>query len=50
MKIKQIIWLDAIVEKLAVKHHVEPNEVEEVLQNKPQFRFTSKSEREGENI
>jgi len=29
--IDDIIWLDAIVEKLAWKHRVLPNEVEEVL-------------------
>lgn len=28
MRLEEIIWLDAIIEKLAVKHRVEANEVE----------------------
>ena len=39
MRIEEIVWLDAIVDKLAVKHGVGIEEVEEVLGNKPQFRF-----------
>ncbi len=31
MKIEGIIWLRDIVDKLALKHHVETHEVEEVL-------------------
>ncbi len=30
MSIEEIIWLETIVEKLAVKHCVTPDEVEEV--------------------
>ncbi len=38
MRIEGIIWLHAIVEKLAVKHHVAPyEEVEETLNNHPKF-------------
>jgi hypothetical protein len=29
MRIRGIVWLREIVDKLAVKHHVEPHEVEE---------------------
>lgn len=50
MRLEEIIWLDAIIEKLAVKHRVEANEVEEVLGNKPKFRFVEKGEREGEDV
>ncbi|NEQ64663.1 MAG: BrnT family toxin [Symploca sp. SIO2D2] len=50
MRVEEIIWLHAIIEKLALKHHVEPNEVEEVLRNKPKFRFVEKGEREGEDV
>ncbi len=50
MKIEGIIWLHAIVEKLAVKHRVETYEVEEVFQNNPRFRFVEKRNREEEDI
>lgn len=50
MRLEEIIWLDAIIEKLAVKHRVEANEVEEVLGKKPKFRFVEKGEREGEDV
>ncbi|HAZ47892.1 MAG TPA: hypothetical protein DDW76_03310 [Cyanobacteria bacterium UBA11369] len=50
MRVEEIIWLDAIVEKLAVKHGVIPDEVEEVLRNRPKFRFVEKGEREGEDV
>ncbi|HEY6363357.1 MAG TPA: hypothetical protein VI585_01070 [Candidatus Binatia bacterium] len=39
MRIGGIVWLREIVGKLAVKHHVQPHEVEEVLANTNQFRF-----------
>ena len=50
MRIEEIIWLDAIVEKLAVKHGVRPDEVEEVLRDRPKFRFVEKGEREAEDV
>ncbi len=50
MRIEEIVWLDKIIDKLAVKHRVNTNEVEEVLSNKPKFRFLEKGNREGENI
>jgi uncharacterized DUF497 family protein len=50
MRIEGIIWLEAIVEKLAVKHHVEPEEVEEVLLNRPKFRFVESGDRAGEDV
>ena len=42
MKIEGVIWLEAIVEKLAVKHRVESHEVEQVLGNYPKIRFMEK--------
>ena len=42
--------MDAVIEKLAVKHRVEPDEVEEVLRNKPKFRFVEKGDRKGEDV
>lgn len=50
MNIEGIIWLNRFVDKLAFKHQVEPYEVEEVLSNKPKFRFVEKGERKGENV
>ena len=50
MKIEGIIWLTNIIDKLAVKHHVEIYEVEEVLENKPRFRFVEKGDRKDENV
>ncbi len=44
MRIEEIIWLDQIIDKLVVKHRVATNEVEEVLSNKPKFRFVEKGE------
>jgi hypothetical protein len=45
MKIEGVIWLGNVVDKLAVKHHVEIEEAEEVLSNRPKFRFVEKGER-----
>jgi len=50
MNINEIIWLDAIIEKLASKHGVDIDEVEEVFNNKPQFRFIEKGTRVGEDV
>lgn len=50
MNIKEIIWLDAVVDKLAVKHHVEIEEVEAVFSNNPQFRFVEKGKRADEDV
>lgn len=50
MRIEEIIWLDRIIEKLAIKHRVSPLEVEQVFGNKPKFRFVEKGERKEENV
>ena len=50
MRIEGVIWLRDIVDKLASKHHVETDEVEEVLNSKPKFRFVEKGERRGEDV
>jgi uncharacterized DUF497 family protein len=50
MRIDHFIWLDNIVEKLAFKHQVETQEVEEALRNRPKFRFVEKGDREGEDV
>ena len=50
MNIEGIIWLRAVIDKLAFKHHVEINEVEEIFSGKPKFRFIENGEREDENV
>jgi uncharacterized DUF497 family protein len=50
MKLRGIIWLREIVDKLAFKHHVETHEVEEVLDGNPNIRFVERGERKGENV
>lgn len=44
------IWLEPIVEKLHVKHRVEVEEVAEVFERRPLFRFVEKGHRSGENV
>ncbi len=50
MKIEGIIWLRAVIDKLAFKHHVDIHEVEELFASEPKFRYVEKGEREAENI
>lgn len=50
MVIRQIIWKDQFVEKLATKHGVSIEEVEEVLNSKPHIRKVSKGKVKGENV
>jgi uncharacterized DUF497 family protein len=50
MRIDGVIWLRAVVDKLADKHNVEPFEVEEALSNKPKIRRVEKGERKGEDV
>ena len=50
MKIQGIIWLRDVVDKLLFKHSVETYEVEEVLNDKPKFRFVEKGSRENEDV
>jgi uncharacterized DUF497 family protein len=50
MKIEDIIWHENIVNKLASKHNVEIEEVEEVFDDSPMYHFTVNGNREGENV
>jgi len=50
LKIREIIWLEDIVEKLERKHKVKKDEVIELLENKPKFRFVEKGHQKGENV
>ena len=50
MTIREIIWLVDIVEKIERKHGVRKDEVIEVLENNPKFRFIEKGHRKGEDV
>jgi len=50
MIIDDIIWLQDILEKLELKHHIYQEEVEQVFANAPQYRFLEKGKIEGEHI
>lgn len=39
-----------VVDKLVFKHHVETDEVEQTLENKPRFRFVEKGNKKGEDM
>lgn len=50
MKIRGIIWLRNIVDKLAWKHNVKTEEVEGVFNRMPHYRFIENGDVEGENL
>ncbi|MCU0288100.1 MAG: BrnT family toxin [Acidobacteria bacterium] len=50
MKLEGIIWLRDVVDKLLLKHHVDIEEVEEMLSSKSKFRFVEKGKIEDEDV
>ena len=50
MRIVGIVWLRAVVDKLANKHSVDTTEVEEVLSNRPRFRRIARGHVAGEDL
>jgi uncharacterized DUF497 family protein len=50
LQIKGLLWLDEIVDKLHYKHNITQQEVKEVFNSKPSFRFVEKGHRSGENV
>ena len=50
MKINGIIWLESIIDKLHWKHHVTIDEVEEVFNRSPRYRFIEEGDVEGEDL
>ncbi len=50
MRIVEIIWSPAVVDKLAWKHDVEPYEVEEVLFGRPVYRKVQRGNVPGEHV
>jgi len=50
MRISGIIWLQKIVDKIETKHHLGPEEVEEVFANRPEVRFIEDGDISGEDV
>lgn len=50
MKIRGLIWDYQVLEKIAIKHHVYREEVREVFDRRPLFRFVEKGNHAGEDI
>jgi uncharacterized DUF497 family protein len=50
VRIEGIIWIEEIAEKLASKHHVSTDEVEDLLAARSRFRFVERGHRPGENV
>lgn len=50
MYIDDFIWLPDVIDKLATKHHVTQDEVEEVFFSRPRFRFVELGYRQGEDV
>lgn len=50
MRLYEIIWKDRFVEKIARKHSVTTDEVEEVLFSSPHVRLAEKGRVKGENL
>jgi len=50
MYIDDFIWLPDIVEKIAAKHELTQDEVEEVFFGRPHFRFVESGFRAGEDV
>ena len=50
MRIVDIIWLPHIIDKLAWKHNVEPEEVDQILFGKPLFRKVQRGHIPGEHV
>ena len=50
MQLHYVIWKDRFVEKIAAKHNVTTDEVEEILFSKPHVRLAEKGRVKGENL
>jgi len=50
LRIYDVIWKNAFVEKLYAKHDITTDEVEEVLFTKPHIRFAEKGHIGGEHL
>lgn len=50
MKVREIIWLDVIEDKIQRKHNVKSEEAEEVFKKRPGYFFVEKGHVEGEDL
>lgn len=50
MRITGVVWLRSVIEKLAYKHRVSQQEVEEVLRNRPRIRRIALGDVAGEDL
>lgn len=50
MTIREIIWIEVIVDKLAQKHRVGMQEVRDVLSSHSHYRFMEKGYQPGEDV
>jgi uncharacterized DUF497 family protein len=50
MQIKDIIWLPDIIDKLDWKHHIAPEEVEQVFDGWPMYRRIERGKVSGEDL
>ena len=50
MEVREVIWLDAFVDKLWRKHHVRIEEVEDVLYGSPRIRKVARGDVAGEDV
>ena len=50
MKINGVIWLRNVIDKLLWKHNVTTDEVEEVFNHSPRYRFLQKGDVEAEDL
>ncbi len=50
MKVTGIIWLRNVIDKLSWKHNITTDEVEEIFNSSPRYRFIETGDIEGENL
>ena len=50
MRITGVVWLRSVIEKLAAKHQVSQQEVEEALRNRPRIRRIALGDIAGEDL
>ncbi len=50
MKIREVIWKEEFVDKLATKHDVSVEEVEDVLDSVPHLRKVGRGKTKGEHV
>ena len=50
MRLSEVIWKEAFIDKLEEKHRVMPDEVEQVLFSKPFIRRAEKGRVQGEDV